>query len=41
MHKEMQKVINSIKARDCFDIYEKSFENFKINNHISEEDYSI
>ena len=41
MHKEMRKVINSIKARDCFDIYEKSFENFKINNHISEEDYSI
>ena len=34
MHKEMRKVINSIKARDCFDIYEKSFENFKINNQL-------
>ena len=41
MHNEMQKVINSIKARDCFDIYEKSFETLKIKNHISAEDYDI
>ena len=41
MHREMQKVVGSIKARDCFDIYEKSFENLKINNYISEEDYNI
>ena len=42
MHKEMRKVINSIKARDCFDIYEKSFENFKINPYsISIESFSL
>lgn len=41
MLNEMSKVTSLIKARECFDIYEKSFPSFKINNHISNDDYDL
>ena len=41
MTNEMLKVTSLIKARDCFDIYEKSFPGFVINNHISHDDYGL
>ncbi len=41
MINEMLNITSSIKARDCFDIYEKSFANFKINNHISNVDFNL
>lgn len=41
MQNEMSKITSLIKIRDCFDIYEKSFPSFNINNHISNEDYDL
>lgn len=41
MLNEMSKITSLIKARECFDIYEKSFPSFKINNHISNDDYDL
>lgn len=41
MLNEMSKVTSLIKSRECFDVYEKSFPSFKINNHISKDDYDL
>lgn len=41
MLNEMSKVTSLIKVRECFDIYKKSFPSFKINNHISKDDYDL
>ena len=41
MQNEMSKITSLIKIRECFDIYEKSFPSFNINNHISDDDYDL
>lgn len=40
MENELTKITRLISTRDCYDIYEKSFNSFKLNSSFSDDDYA-